>query len=182
MRRQCTPRGAKKTFERTCRNPDFKRVETPPRDEVDKANDIFIFMHSPEIVVVDGQPLPPSSSSDVPAVSAFMLELSQLREDHSQAAQQVAEMGETIQTMGNENSRMFDRTGETLRTVLSLETKIEAVQAEVSMLKKSFEAAVTEMQGKHTKIEEVMNAVQNQQFTKLESSRLESSSNPSSSK
>ena len=111
-----------------------------------------------------------------------MLELSQLREDHSQAAQQVAEMGETIQTMGNENSRMFMRLGETLRTVLSLETKIEAVQAEVSMLKKSFEAAVTEMQGKHTKIEEVMNAVQNQQFTKLESSRLESSSNPSSSK
>ena len=145
-------------------------------------------MHYPETVVVDGQPLPPSSSSYVPAVSAFMLELSQLREDHSQAAQQVAEMGETIQTMGNENSRMFDRTGETLQTVLSLETKIDAVQADVSMLKKSFEAAVTEMQGKHTKIEEFMNAVQNhtmalqEQFPKLESSRLESSSNPSSSK
>ena len=157
-----------------------------------------------------------------------MLELSQLREDHSQAAQQVAEMGETIQTMGNENSRMFNRTGETLQTVLSLETKIEAVQAEVSMLKnelvqvqtkleadmeggkvlsnetdfrlQSFEAAVTEMQGKHTKIEVIMNAVAalQENHTKLEVmmnavqnhtmalqeqfTKLESSSNPSSSK
>ena len=123
-------------------------------------------MHYPETVVVDGQPLPPSSSSDVPAVSALMLELSQLREDPSQVAR-----------------RVLHRAGETLQTVLSLETKIDAVQADVSMLKKSFEAAVTEMQGKHTKIEEFMNAVQNhtmalqEQFTKLESS-----SNPSSSK
>ena len=174
-------------------------------------NDIFTFMHSPETVVVDGQPLQPSSSSDVPAVSALMLELSQLREDPSQVAR-----------------RVLHRAGETLQTALSLETKIEAVQAEVSMLKnelvqvqtkleadmeggkvlsnetdfrlQSFEAAVTEMQGKHTKIEVIMNAVAalQENHTKLEVmmnavqnhtmalqeqfTKLESSSNPSSSK
>ena len=146
-------------------------------------NDIFTFMHSPEspeTVVVDGQPLPPSSSSDVPAVSALMLELSQLREDPSQVAR-----------------RVLHRAGETLQTVLSLETKIEAVQADVSMLKNELvqvqtklEAdmevmhtkievimnAVAALQENHTKLEVMMNAVQNhtmalqEQFTKLESS------------
>ena len=165
-------------------------------------------MQERETVVVDGQPLPPSSSSGVPAVSALMLELSQLREDPSQVAR-----------------RVLQRAGETLQTVLSLETKIEALQADVKMLKnevvqvqtkleaadmeggkvlsnetdfrlQSIEAADTEMQGKHTKIELIMNAVAalQENHTKLEMmmnavqnrtmalqeqfTKLESSSNP----
>ena len=148
-----------------------------------------------------------------------MLELSQLREDPSQVAR-----------------RVLHRAGETLQTVLSLETKIEAVQADVSMLKnelvqvqtkleadmdggkmwsteangrlQSLEAAVNEVQGQQTKLESIMEAVKNQSMenttalqenhTKLEVmmdavqnhtmalqeqfTKLESSSNPSSSK
>ena len=132
-------------------------------------NDIFTFMQDRETVVVDGQPLPPSSSSDVPAVSALMLELSQLREDPSQVAR-----------------RVLHRAGETLQTVLSLETKTEAVQAEVSMLKNELVQVQTkleaDMEVMHTKIEVIMNAVAalQENHTKLEvmMTKLESSSNP----
>ena len=58
-----------------------------------------------------------------------MLELSQLREDPSQVAR-----------------RVLHRAGETLQTVLSLETKIEAVQADVSMLKNELVQVQTKLE------------------------------------